>query len=115
MRKYPHLAYASGKAWTALRMLCVPNVQQKTRILNAQLYLYAVPRGGIPNPILRELRDLDDKLLAEPRRRYSSETLPQANIREMSWKKHQDTAEKIAFICSQIFEACGANGLSALT
>ncbi|HVV26793.1 MAG TPA: hypothetical protein VHC40_02385 [Rhizomicrobium sp.] len=105
MTSYAHL---QDKALSALKDLSVPNHEQRCRILWAYEDLAPIPRGGIPDDILQNLIDLDNKMMAQPKELWTRETLPQANLREMSWKKRQAVAEQIVSICAQIFSACGA-------
>jgi hypothetical protein len=103
-----HVAWAYGKARAALTALASVNAELPARLRWAIESLGPVPRGGLPDSIIEQLRALDERMLAPvvDHRVSGNFTVVYWNIRKLSWKKRQALSDEIIRICVSICEAC---------
>jgi hypothetical protein len=106
-----HVAWAYGRAREALRCLASVNADFRDRLRWAIEALGPIPRGGLPDPIIEQLRALDEQMLAPVvnDRLSAPFSVVSWNLRKLSWKKRQTLSDQIINICVSICEACAVH------
>jgi hypothetical protein len=95
----------------ALSCLASVNAEFGTRLRWAVEALGSVPRGGLPDAIIEQLKALDTKMLAPVvgRRVSGHFTVVYWNIRKLTGRKRQALSDEIIRICVSICEACAVH------
>lgn len=99
------LPYSYDKALAALRALTVPDAQQRHRLIWAYEHLIEIPRGGLPDNILKSLREIDGIFDAMDATRLETSWPVRIDIKPMHWKKRGQCAEKITSLIIEIVQA----------